>query len=179
MKCVDLCKDTIRIKGVHFSYNRSKQDEKNFWETITKIVDFSVMIKFPTEIIVELEKIEKRFIWPSKPKIKNETISSSFKDRGLRNVDINKKIASLQYSWIKRLYDGFFHEWKLIPLKLITNSFGDDLKFHSNLSSNKSCARRFPCFYKNILLNWKHLIYQQIPKPSQAFFHKIYGSASM
>ena len=62
---------------------------------MTKTVDLSVMIKFPTEIIIELEKIQKQFIWPSKPKIKNKTISSSFKDRGLKNLDINKKIASL------------------------------------------------------------------------------------
>ena len=62
---------------------------------MTKTVDLSVMIKFPTEIIIELEKIQKQFIWPSKPKIKNKTISSGFKDRGLKNLDINKKIASL------------------------------------------------------------------------------------
>ena len=30
MKCVDLCKDTIKITGVHFSYNKTKQNEKNF-----------------------------------------------------------------------------------------------------------------------------------------------------
>ena len=124
MKCVNLCKDTIKITGVHFSYNKTKQDEKNFLETITKIqnvlrtwriwsltlegkiivfktlaiskiVYLSMMIKVPTEIIVELEKIQKRFIWPTKPKIKNETISSDFKDGGLKNVDINKMIASL------------------------------------------------------------------------------------
>ena len=31
-KCVDLCKDTIRITGINFSYNKTKQDEKNFLE---------------------------------------------------------------------------------------------------------------------------------------------------
>ena len=173
MKCVDLCKDTIKITGVHFSYNKTKQDEKNFLETITKIqnvlriwrmrsltlegkiivfktlaiskiVYLSMMIKVPTEIIVELEKIQKRFIWPTKPKIKNETISSYFKDGGLKNEDTNIKIASLQCSWIKRLYDDSFHEWKLIPLKLIKKSFGEDLKFHSNLSFNNSYVRYFP-----------------------------------
>ena len=36
MKCVALCKDTIIITGVHFSYNKTKQDRKNFLET-TKI----------------------------------------------------------------------------------------------------------------------------------------------
>ena len=28
MVCVDSCKDTIRFAGVHFSYNKTKQDEK-------------------------------------------------------------------------------------------------------------------------------------------------------
>ena len=37
MKCFDLCKDTIRITGVHFSYKKNKQDEKNVLEAITKI----------------------------------------------------------------------------------------------------------------------------------------------
>ena len=37
MKCVGLCKDTLRITGVHFSYNKAKQHEKNFLETLSKI----------------------------------------------------------------------------------------------------------------------------------------------
>ena len=117
---------------------------------ISKIVYLSMMIKVPTEIIVDLEKTQKRFIWPTKPKIKNKTISSDFKDGGLKNVDINKKMKSL--------YDDSFHEWKLTLLKLIKKSFGDDLKFHSNLSFNYSYVRHFPSFYKNILLNWKQYL---------------------
>ena len=70
---------------------------------ISKIVYLSMMIKVPAEIIVESEKIQKPFIWSSKPKIKNETISSNFKYGDLKNVDINKKIAIFQCSWIKRL----------------------------------------------------------------------------
>ena len=52
-------------------------------------------MKFPAEMIVEFEIIQKGFIRPSKPKIKNETTSSDFKDGGLKNVDTNKKIATL------------------------------------------------------------------------------------
>ena len=37
MRFVDLCKDAIRITGVHFSCNKTKQDEKNVLETETKI----------------------------------------------------------------------------------------------------------------------------------------------
>ena len=63
---------------------------------ISIIVYLSMMIKVPTEIIVK--KIQKRLIWPTKPKIKHETIFSDFKNAGLKNVDKKKKLASLQSS---------------------------------------------------------------------------------
>ena len=37
MKFVDSYRHTIRITGVHFSYNKTKRDGKNFLETIPKI----------------------------------------------------------------------------------------------------------------------------------------------
>ena len=45
---------------------------------ISKLVYLSITIKVPTEIIVELEKIQKRFVCPTKPKIKNKTLSYDF-----------------------------------------------------------------------------------------------------
>ena len=85
MKCVVVCKDTIRVTRLHFSYNTTKQGDKNFLETISKIqnvlkiwrmqsltlegkiivfktlaiskiVYLSMMIKVLTEIIVEFKK---------------------------------------------------------------------------------------------------------------------------
>ena len=37
MKCTDLCNDTIKIAGIHFSHNKKKGNEKNFLHCITKI----------------------------------------------------------------------------------------------------------------------------------------------
>ena len=37
MKCIDLCNDTIKITGIHFSYKKKKRNEKNFLNSITKI----------------------------------------------------------------------------------------------------------------------------------------------
>ena len=87
---------------------------------ISKIVFLSLISKVPTEIISELERIQKTFLWPSKPKIKNETLCSDFKHGGLKNVNIQKK-TSLQCSWVRRLHDDSFHEWKIILLKLTKN----------------------------------------------------------
>ena len=132
MKCVDLCNDTIKIIGIHFSYNKEKRNEKKkilesitkiqnvlkVWRmrrltlegkiivfktlAISKIVFLSLISKVPTEIISELERIQKTFLWPSKPKIKNETLCSDFKHGGLKNVDIQKEIISLQCSWVRK-----------------------------------------------------------------------------
>ena len=58
---------------------------------ISKIVFLPLISKAPTEIISELERIQKTFLWPSKPKIKNKTLYSDFKHGGLKNVKIQKK----------------------------------------------------------------------------------------
>ena len=146
---------------------------------ISKIVYLSMMIKVPTEIIVEWEKIQKRFIWPTKPKIKTEKISSDFKDGVLKNVDINQKIPRLQWSRIRRLHDGSFHEKKWIHLKLIKKSFGDELKsitqiYHLTIPMSDI----FHSFTK--IFCWTgNSIYQKIMKPFQAFFYKMCGSTIM
>ena len=56
---------------------------------------------------------------------------------------------------MRRLYDESFHEWKVIPLKLINKSFGSHFKFHSNIFFNISCINDFPSFYLDIFCNWK------------------------
>ena len=66
-------------------------------------------------------------------KIKHETLCNSFKEGGLKNVDINSKIVSLQWSWIKRLCDY-----------LIKSTFEINFKFHTNLDFEDSKILIFP-----------------------------------
>ena len=98
----------------------------------------------------ELEKIQKAFLWKnSSPKVKHETLYNDYKSGGLKNINILNKIISLQYSWIRRLYDNSFHEWKLIslflksPLAALSNffqtCFSREIKLHFfHLSIRKS-----------------------------------------
>ena len=37
MKCVNLNNETVKILGVHFSYNKDLEQDKNFCEHIVKI----------------------------------------------------------------------------------------------------------------------------------------------
>ena len=64
------------------------------------------------------------------PKIKHSALSNSYMGGGLKGVDVFTKIISLHCSWIKRLYDESFHEWKIIPSYLIKTIFCENFKFH-------------------------------------------------
>ena len=77
---------------------------------ISKIGFLALLTKIPHQVVKELEKIQKCFLWKdSTPKIRHETTCKDYKDSDLRNVDISYKIVSLQCSWIRRLYDNNFH----------------------------------------------------------------------
>ena len=113
---------------------------------MSKIVFQSLITPVPRHIVNQLEKIQKAFSWKSSsPKIRHETLYNDYKEGGLKNIDILNKIISLQCSWIRRLYDNSFHEWKLIPLFLIKKPFGSFLKFHSNV------------FFKRNKINFFHV----------------------
>ena len=79
---------------------------------------------------------------------------NNFETSGLKNVDINLKVISLQCSWVKKLYDENFHEWKVIPLHLICITIDQNFIFHSNLSYDAKLLTSFPVFYKNIFHYW-------------------------
>ena len=62
---------------------------------------------------------------------------------------------SIQCSWIRRLYNNYFHEWKLKPLHLITMPFGSKFKFHSNIFLRKTSLKKLLSFYGDVTVNWK------------------------
>ena len=94
-------------------------------------------------------KNTKKMLWQdSLPKIKHKILSNTFETGGLKNVDINFKVISLQCSWVKKLYDENFHKWKVIPLYLIRITFGQNFKSHSNLSYDTKLLTIFLYFTK-------------------------------
>ena len=82
---------------------------------MSKVVFLSFLTNVPRLIIENLEKIQYRFLWDGKrAKIQHRTLINSYENGGLKCVDIKSKIAALQLSWIKRLFDENDHPWKFI-----------------------------------------------------------------
>ena len=150
VKNINLTNDSIRVLGIHFSYDSRICEEKNFTGTIkkicnvlkvwkmrnltligkivifkslaiSKIISTSYMSTVPTTVLNNLVTIHKDFIWDGKkPKIKHSTLIANYSDGGLKDIDIPSKIRALQLSWLKRLLDDSFHPWKVIPLHFLS-----------------------------------------------------------
>ena len=100
MRCVNLHEDTIKILGIHYSYNKQFENDKNFkkyiakmenvlklWRVrnlsleekikvfksmaLSKITHLALVKTIPPSIINQLNKTQKKFIWNGlNPKIK-------------------------------------------------------------------------------------------------------------
>ena len=117
---------------------------------LSKITHLALVKTIPPSIIDQLNKTQKNFIWNGlNPKIKNSTIDNTNENGGLKNVNIAAKISSFQSSWIKKLFDENFHDWKIIPLHIIHKSLGKKFLFHSKLQVNKKSTNtwgsKFSC----------------------------------
>ena len=184
MECLNLKNNKIKISGIHFSYNRRLENDENYrryiikiekllkswrmWQleieckilifknlAISKIVHLALVKDITSSTIAQLEKIQKQFIWKNEnPKFKHTTLCNEYEEGGLKIVDIFSKITSIQYSWVKRLYDDSFHAWKVIPLIYIKNHLGKNFLFHSNLSRKQNVSKKFTNFYQQILTRW-------------------------
>ena len=184
MRCVNLYEDTIKILEIHYSYNKQLENDENFKKYIAKIENvlklwrarnsslegkitvfkslalskmthLALVKTIPPSIIDQLNKTQKNFIWNGlKPKIKNSTINNNYENGGLKHANIAAKISSLQGSGIKKLFDGNFHDWKIIPLHIIHKSLGKKFVFHSNLKVNKKLTKSFLKYYREIINTW-------------------------
>ena len=82
---------------------------------LSKIVYLTLITSFSEQLIEEIQRIQKAFIWNNlTTRIIHKSLCISFEEGGLKNVDINSKTENLQCSWVKRLHDQKFYEWELI-----------------------------------------------------------------
>ena len=111
-------------------------------------------------------KIQKNFIWQGKKaKIKQSALCNGYENGVSKNVDLRNKITSIQCSWVKRLFEDDFHDWKVIPLFLIGKHLGKNFKFHSNIDLSNNILLKFPSIYQDIFIKW---VNNYIAKPTRS-----------
>ena len=122
---------------------------------LSEIIHLALAKTIQAPIIDQLNKAQRNFMWNGlNPEIKNSTINNNYENGGLKNVNTAAKISSLQSSWMKRLFDENFHDWKILPLHIIHKSLGKKFLFRSNLKVNKKLTKSFPKYYREIINSW-------------------------
>ena len=144
MKNVDLTKDSFKIAGLSFSYNKPIQNELNnrmtisqmqtvskLWRmrklsleekilvfkslAISKIACLYLLISDPNNTVEELIKIKKKNLWNfTAPKIKYSATRMGYRNDGIKNVDVFFKIITLPCSWQRQIVDSSFYQSKII-----------------------------------------------------------------
>ena len=162
-KLTCLVTSSIKILGVHFSYNKEIADDKNFsdllncmWSVLntwyqryltlggktqifkslieSKPVYIATMKTVPKHVVDSMQTLHRYFIWNSKkPKIKHSTLIGDYSDGGLKDIDLTSKLESLKFSWIKRLRDTTDFHPWKVLANLILKSVGGSSIFHLTL----------------------------------------------
>ena len=112
MKCVNPNNKTVKILGVHFSYNKNLEEDKNscehifkienilkLWDMrqlnlegritvfkslgVSKVIHLLLITKLHNNIIDILNKIQKNFIW-KKVKIKYSNLCNGYEKGGIK-----------------------------------------------------------------------------------------------
>ena len=112
---------------------------------LSKVTHLALVKIIPPSIIEQQNITQKNFIWNGlNPKTLKATINNNYESGGLKKVNIAAKISSLQISSIKRLLDGNFHYWEILPPHIIHKLLRKNSAFHFNLQVNKKLANNFP-----------------------------------
>ena len=113
--------------------------------------------------------LQKKFIWDNKrPKIKHSPLIADYCKGGYKDVDIEKKIASLKIKWVTRLFDKNFHSWKIIPNLFFSDIGGKEVIFHHNLRLSQHIlkTKNYSKFYQELVQTWADVSEKE---PSNAF----------
>ena len=206
-KCLNLETQTVKILGIHFSYNKELMNNKNFLTIIkkiestlipwskrlltlegrilvfktlafSKIVYISYLTDLPPGIIDQLHSIQSKFVWQGKKsKIKHVTLIGDYSEGGLKNIDIQAKMSSLRLAWIRRIFNNSFHPYKVIPLHLFSFLKENGYLFFPNINFQSIEISNYPKFYINLLKEWTQNAKKEPKLPSIALSEHLWQNS--
>ena len=120
---------------------------------ISPLLYLASVIHIPAQVIQEVKKVAVDFIWDSKPpKIAYDVMIQSIENGGLKLVDFESKVKSLNLGFIKRWLQNKAGKWRHTAAKFYKTN---DLNYYFR-------CNRIPCnieniFYDETLHYWSEL----------------------
>ena len=123
------------------------------------VYNFNVLIP-PDHVVKELKKLMFKFIWNGTERIKRSVLIGSLEQGGLKMIDIECFIMSLQAAWVTRLLRE--DECKNIFINYYAGKLGLSVKylFLSNITNDKHANASFltiPDFYRHVIYSFNQV----------------------
>ena len=85
----------------------------------------------------------------------------------------------MQSTWVKRLFEDDFHDWKIIPLFLMAIQLGKNFKFHNNIDISNYILSNFLSFDQKIFIKWINNFTLKSNLPSIIFLEFIWFNSNI
>ena len=95
---------------------------------LPKLVYISSLLPTPQTIIKEVNKLIFNFLWKSKDKVTRLSTINTYKEGGLKMMDLDSMIKALRLIWLKRVFSSNKGAWKT-NLRYILKHYGGFLRF--------------------------------------------------
>ena len=98
---------------------------------IPKFVCVSLLLPTPKEVIKKLNQLLFKFLWKAVDKVTRLSAINEYENGGLKMIDFETMVKSLQLTWLKRIFRENDGAWKSYIREILKQS-GGFLLFHCN-----------------------------------------------
>ena len=110
---------------------------------LSKIIYVSFLSSIPEAITNKVIELQDDFLCDGKRTgIIHNALINDYSGGGLKKVDVKAKFQALRMSWIKRLYTGSDHPWKIIPKHLLEGKYPEG-HFYLNMKLEPPAIYQF------------------------------------
>jgi hypothetical protein len=183
---VDLTKNSIKILGIHYTYNEELSDKLNFDRVVSKfsnvlnlwkqrqltiygrkeivqtlglsqIYYVSNILDPPTKNIQRIKELITDFVWNGRrPKVKYKCLIDEYNNGGIKLPDFEAKVKTQRIIWIKKLLEDDFGKWKLIPYYYLNKIVGNNVTSIRTNFDISCLPNAIPTFYKYAFNIWSN-----------------------
>ncbi len=123
---------------------------------LSSLIYSSSLLIPQTEFIKKVNKVIYHFLWNAKDRIKRKCLINDLNNGGLKMLDFESQVKSLQAAWIPRILKQENKIWTTLPIQYF-NKFGKKqniLNMTFNSIESFPAIKQIPSFYQHVITSF-------------------------
>ncbi len=122
---------------------------------IPKITYSASLLPIPNNLVKEANKMIFKFIWGNTERIQRRVLINTYENGGLKMTDLESHFMALKASWISRIYDNSYSQWKCLPqhfIETVTKTYLNKMSFEK--LEQMPVLKSIPEFYAEVIIGF-------------------------